>query len=392
MQGRADSDVHDVPRHERRVGSASPYVTFATRIASALPRGRSLPEGVWHRRHRAVIAILWLHVLGLGIFALATGKSLDHALLEAAFVAAPTLVASWSLLGRSARASAASFALVTASGVLVHLSGGFVEAHFHFFVVIGILALYQDWAPFLLAVGYVVVHHAVFGVLDPDSVFNHPAARENPALWSLIHGAFVLAASAVSLVTWRFVEYQTLHDPLTDLPNRALFNERLGRAVARAARSRASVAVLFVDLDDFKSVNDRLGHDAGDHVLRAIGERLQASIRSTDTVARLGGDEFALLLEGLDDPDDPARVAERVAAALTEPIELESGRVAIAASIGISVNHAGTVTDSELLRSADDAMYRAKRADRPRHAQFGPEAVPLIAGIAFDSHGGFATG
>ena len=359
-------------------------------LASLLPRGRTLPDRVWLRRHRAVLVILWLHVVGLGIFAIWTGKSLDHAAVEMALVAVPTLLASWDRLGRSVRASVASFGLVTASGVLVHLSGGYVEAHFHFFVVVGILALYQDWAPFLLAIGYVVGHHAVFGILDPDSVFNHPAARANPVLWSLIHGSFVLAASAASLVAWRFVEHQSLHDPLTDLPNRALFGERLAQAVARAARKGSAVAVLFVDLDDFKSVNDQLGHDAGDEVLRTIGERLRASVRTGDTVARLGGDEFAVLLESLADQHEPSRIAQRVAARLTAPLDLGAGRVAIAASIGISVNAAGTVTDRELLRGADHAMYRAKRDDRPRRAKFGKDAVPLIAGIALDTHSGLA--
>jgi diguanylate cyclase (GGDEF)-like protein len=360
------------------------------RLLSILPSGRTLSDRVWVRRHRAVVWLLWLHVIGLGAFAVAVGMTLDHAAVEMTLVAAPTTLASWSRLGRSVRATAASFGLVTASAVLVHLSGGYVEAHFHFFVVVGILALYQDWAPFLLAVGYVVAHHAFFGIVEPNSVFNHPAARENPVLWSLIHGAFVLAASAASLVAWRFVEHQSLHDPLTDLPNRALFADRLARAVARAARNGSAVAVLFLDLDDFKSVNDRLGHDAGDEVLRAVGDRLKSCVRSGDTAARLGGDEFALLLENLADPDEPARVAERVAHALTQPLELEMGRVAIAASIGISVNHAGTVTENDLLRNADHAMYRAKREERVRHAQFGPDVVPLRAGIAFDAHSGLA--
>lgn len=379
-------------RDEHPAKSRASILSAIRRLVSVLPRGRTLPERVWIRRHRAVVWILWLHVIGLGAFALAVGKSPDHAALEVALVAAPTLLASWSMLGRSVRASAASFGLVTASAVLVHLSGGYVEAHFHFFVVVGVLALYQDWAPFLLAIGYVVAHHSFFGIVDPDTVFNHPAARENPVLWSLIHGAFVLAASVASLVAWRFVEFQSLHDPLTELPNRALFADRLARAAARAARNGSAIAVLFVDLDDFKSVNDRLGHDAGDNVLRAIGDRLKSCIRTGDTVARLGGDEFAMLLEGLDDPGEPALVADRVARALTQPLDLETGRIAIAASIGISVNQAGTATDDYLLQKADHAMYQAKRDERSRRAQFGPDVVPLRAGIAFDAHSGLALG
>ena len=361
------------------------------RLISALPRGRTLPERTWVRRHRTVVALLWLHVFGLAAFAIASGTAFVHVALEMMLIAAPTLLASWTRLGRSLRATAASFALVTSSAVLVHISGGYIEAHFHFFVVVGVLALYQDWGPFLIAVGYVVVHHAVLGVLAPESVFNHPAAREQPVLWSLIHGSFVLAASGASLVAWRFVEHQSLHDPLTELPNRALFADRLASAVKRAARTRRAVAVLFVDLDDFKSVNDRLGHDAGDQVLRAIGHRLASSVRARDTVARLGGDEFAVLVEDLADTDEPAAVADRVARVLTQPLELETGRVAIAASIGISVTRAGTLSQDDLLRQADHAMYRAKREERTRRAQFGPDVVPLRAAIAFEAHGGTAS-
>src|SRR5205807_9378461 len=121
---------------------------------------------------------------------------------------------------RRLSSATAALGLVVSSALIVHLSGGVIEAHFHFFVMVGILTLYQDWQPFLLAIGFVVVHHAVLGTLDPSAVYNHPEAVAHPFKWALIHGAFVLAASAASVVAWRLNEEQAFKDSLTHLPNR----------------------------------------------------------------------------------------------------------------------------------------------------------------------------
>jgi diguanylate cyclase (GGDEF)-like protein/PAS domain S-box-containing protein len=152
--------------------------------------------------------------------------------------------------------------------------------------------------------------------------------------------------------------HQALHDELTGLANRSLFRDRLGHALARGTRGRRTTAVLFLDLDDFKAVNDRLGHAAGDRLLVAIGGRLRGSTRAEDTVARLGGDEFAVIVE----EDDPAAIevaAARVLAGLAAPVVLEQGEIVIRASIGIAVG-LGAEGGDELLRRADIAMYAAK--------------------------------
>jgi diguanylate cyclase len=361
------------PLERRALGAravASPrYV--GRRLRDALPRGRLLPESVWEGRHRAIVTILWLHVIGLAAFALLTGHTPLEALASSSPVAFLTLAASVRPLSRGLRSCAASLGLVTASAVLVHLSGGYIEAHFHFFVVLGVLALYQDWAPFLIAIGYVIVHHALVGIVDPNGVFNHPGAKENPALWALIHGAFVLAASSVNIVTWRFVEHQSLHDPLTNLPNRALFADRLAAALKRASRSATSVGVLFIDLDDFKAVNDRLGHAAGDEMLRQIAARIRAGLRSTDTAGRLGGDEFGALIEDVATPSDVEAVAGRVAAMLRPPTELAGEVVHISASIGVSTARGPGHLTEEVLRRADNAMYAEKRRRQDRRVRFG---------------------
>src|ERR687893_753607 len=120
------------------------------------------------------------------------------------------LVAADLTVGRRARSAAAVLGLITASAVIVHLSGGVVEAHFHFFVMIGVITLYQDWLPFGLALGYVIVHHGLLGALRPTDVYNHPAAWQHPWKWALIHGGFVLAASIAYLVNWRLSESQAV--------------------------------------------------------------------------------------------------------------------------------------------------------------------------------------
>src|SRR5829696_1223395 len=172
--------------------------------------GQLLTPEVWARRHRGIVWLLWLHVGGVVVFALLRGKSLGHALTEVTPMVVAALAASLPALGRRARSTAAVLGLVTASAVIVHLSGGVIEAHFHFFVMIRVITLYQDWLPFGLALGYVVVHHSVLGLLDPHGVFNHEAALRSPWKWALIHGAFVLGASVACLVNWRLSERQAV--------------------------------------------------------------------------------------------------------------------------------------------------------------------------------------
>jgi diguanylate cyclase (GGDEF)-like protein/PAS domain S-box-containing protein len=153
--------------------------------------------------------------------------------------------------------------------------------------------------------------------------------------------------------------HQAFHDSLTGLANQALFRDRVEHAATLLQRNGGHLAVLFVDLDDFKTVNDSLGHSAGDALLRIVSERLTSCLRVGDTAARLGGDEFAVLLDSLDDPDYAIDVADRILAALQEPVVLELLRVSATASIGIAFGSVGIGCD-ELLRNADLAMYTAK--------------------------------
>jgi diguanylate cyclase (GGDEF)-like protein/PAS domain S-box-containing protein len=402
---------------------------------------------------------------------------------------------------------------MAASGVLVHLSNGSIEMHFHFFVMVGVVALYQDWLPFLVAISFVVLHHGIMGVLEPASVYNHNAAQRNPWKWASIHGGFILAMSAVGIASWRlneslqkhalerevklaealslltatldstadgilvvdlegqimsfnqrFVElwripeeilttrddsqalgfvlsqvedpdafvakiqelyaqpdalsedtiafldgriferlsmpqrvegktvgrvwsfrdaterkrlenelsHQAFHDSLTGLANQALFRDRVDHALARKARGPVDLAVLFVDLDDFKTVNDSLGHTAGDEMLVAVADRLRECLRTSDSAARLGGDEFAVLLEDLDAEDEADQVAQRLLSSLQDPFPIYGHDVVLSASIGIAFADAATSCD-QLLRNADLAMYTAKRRGKDRFETYRSE-------------------
>jgi diguanylate cyclase (GGDEF)-like protein/PAS domain S-box-containing protein len=205
--------------------------------------------------------------------------------------------------------------------------------------------------------------------------------------WMLVRGAAVrdeaekayrLAGSQTDITERKLAEekllYDALHDGLTGLPNRSLFMDRLGQVLAfQQRRSDYRFAVLFLDLDRFKTVNESLGHMQGDVLLVQVAKRLQAMARPGDTVARLGGDEFALLLGDFTDPEEPQRAAERAQEALSAPYDLDGTEVFVTASIGVAVGTPEYSRPEELLRDADTAMYRAKDLGRARHAVFHPD-------------------
>jgi diguanylate cyclase (GGDEF)-like protein/PAS domain S-box-containing protein len=168
------------------------------------------------------------------------------------------------------------------------------------------------------------------------------------------------------------LRYRAFHDPLTGLANRPLFADRVAHALARARRTGKLAAVIFVDLDDFKIVNDTLGHSAGDGLLVAVANRLAGSVRSADTAARLGGDEFALLLEDVDSMDDLERIAAALTDTLALPYTLTDGTTRATASVGIATSAESGDVD-EMLRHADLAVYAAKAAGRRQWCRFQPE-------------------
>lgn len=167
--------------------------------------------------------------------------------------------------------------------------------------------------------------------------------------------------------------HNAMHDMLTGLPNRALFLEHLRRAMGRSLFRKSSFAVLFLDFDGFKLINDSLGHAAGDELLKTISSRLQSILRGNDIVARLGGDEFTILLDELSEPQDFLNVVNRIQQMFTEPLDLEGREVFISASIGIALQNEKYLSPEEILRDADIAMYRAKSAGKARYEIFNQE-------------------
>ena len=612
------------------------------KLRSALPTGQTLPKEAWERRHRWMLASLWLQMAGIAAYSLLRGYGLGHTVTHLLPMLATTLLAASGRLTRRLRSVAAAFAMLTGAAIAVHISGGLIEAHFYFFVVIVVLSLYEDWLPFLLAIGYVVIHHGLIGTIDPSGVYaaGSPGVT-NPWQTAGVHGAFIAAAGAAAVIGWRlnedvreaarrsqeqfrrsfeeapigmalcdasgvtiaanqslcatlgysrdellgshftalahpddversraalraldngrqevsleqrylnsdgetvwasvhvsklvepggedrfivqaqdvtarkradeeaairssqqqgllalgrvalssekldnlfrkaielvaenleaeqvrvieyiesdsgpqphlaadlagaprskgltltaaeraaasagqvvaldreaattirdqggrtfgvlsargageafsgqdlgFVEavahvlsgavqrhrseeelrYQSLHDPLVGLPNRVLLLDRVERALQRLGRHEGSIAVIFLDLDRFKLINDSLGHEAGDQLLQAVVPRLRGVLRENDTLARFGGDEFVVLCEELDDSTEAMVLAGRLHQAFKEPFAIGDQVHSVNASLGVAVGcaeHRGCA--EELIRDADAAMYRAKAA------------------------------
>ena len=171
------------------------------------------------------------------------------------------------------------------------------------------------------------------------------------------------------------------HDALTGLPNRSFFTEQLRQAMARAKRAGRLAGLLFFDLDRFKPVNDRLGHECGDRLLQSVAKRVKALVREEDTVARLGGDEFGVLLESLSRPADAIPTASKILRALGRPFPLDSQQARVSASIGIAVYPDDGASAGKLLARGDRAMYRAKRSGGDQYRFWrGPRALTARAG------------
>jgi diguanylate cyclase (GGDEF)-like protein/PAS domain S-box-containing protein len=480
-------------------------------VRRALPRGRTLPDEAWASRHRAMLWLLWGHVAVLPVFSLLRGLGLVAAVGWVTPIALAGLAGTLEAAGRRARSVAVVFGLLTASAVLVNAWDGQIEGHFHFFVMIAVLALYEDWLPFGLAVAYVVAEHGTLGAISPHSVYNHEG---NPWAWAAIHGLFVLGAVAASVVTWRLNEdlrarlnqahlraqetskrfqlafesrvsgmalvdpdghyvrvnralceitgfteqellsrtfqsithpdhlrsdadqyrallagtidlheaekryvhrdghevwvevgvtavrdddgavkyfitqvhdittrrrveeelaHRALHDPLTGLPNRALFVDRLAHALVRLRRHAGTIAVLYIDLDRFKLVNDGMGHSVGDAVLQEAARRLSGAARAEDTVARFGGDEFTILCENAG-AAEAQLVAERVLGSFSGPFTQDGGEFYLSGSVGIRISSDPGVSPDSLLRDADVALYAAKQHGRDRVEVFDADA------------------
>ena len=198
---------------------ATVVVRALKRLWAFVPSGGSLPEHVWRTRQRFLVGLTWFHVAVIAMAGVVLGYRWDftasgvfrqgtilHPIGEALIVAMFAAIASWPRANRTVQATSIGFGLMSASAILVHLSGGYIEFHFHFFVMLAFLALFQDWIPYLLAVAFVALHHGVVGVLWPRDVYNHEAAVNAPWTWAGIHAFFVLCSCMGSVIAWRFTE------------------------------------------------------------------------------------------------------------------------------------------------------------------------------------------
>jgi diguanylate cyclase (GGDEF)-like protein/PAS domain S-box-containing protein len=473
-------------------------------LFARLPQGKTLPPEVWRTRHRFMLGVIWLQLAGLTVASLVLHESagaMTFGLLPILVCASAAALPTGS---RRLRGSMVAFAALYCSAALVNLAHGATEAHFHFFVMVAMLASYEEWVPYLLAIGFVVVDHGLIGVFDPRAVYSNPSAIASPWKWALIHGGFVVALSTVNVISWRlnedvraaaadalertrrseaefrdafedapigmaivdlngrfervnralgqvtgFAPEQLLemrlsdiaiehdepasassteraasecqlvqadgsrgwgllqrsiardangdpshvlvqlldltsrkqaelqlahaaeHDVLTGLPNRAYFERRAHMAIAALGDGRA-LALLFVDLDNFKVINDSLGHDAGDRLLVLVADRLRGVLRPDDVLARFGGDEFVILLPDTDEQGATA-TANRLRAELGRPCDLQGQRRFITASVGLTLSDRVDVSASDLLRDGDAAMYRAKISGKDSHVLFDPK-------------------
>ena len=365
--------------------------TLRNALLEWLPRGGTVPHESWESRHRWVVRILAVQCVGLVIFALVTGHGLGEALWEALPATLMAVLATSEKFGKTLRSALAAMGLMVISTGLVHLSGGYIESHFHFFVMIPIVALYESWIPFALSVSLVLVHHGVAGSLSPGSIFNHPAGQAHPWVWGGVHALAIFAACLGAVVNWKAQErlreaearmagrlvHQANHDPLTGLPSRALFVDRLEQALLLGEREDRTTSVLMLDMDGFKEVNDVFGHGNGDLVLIEVARRLVDRVRPHDTVTRMGGDEYAVLLVGID-AEQAEETSRRLADALGRPFDLGGVHVDLEVSIGIATGGPGDDA-ATVMRKADTAMYHAKE-QRLGRAHFSEDNPMLVGG------------
>jgi diguanylate cyclase (GGDEF)-like protein len=373
--------------------TAVEHMGVLDRLRRILPEGQTLPDENWRHRHHALVAILFVEAVGLTIFAVFQGYSLFHSFAHVAVLVPLGIMALLIESNRRLASILVSIGLVTAAAALVHVWHGAIEAHFLFFVTIVLLALYEDWLPFLIAAAYVVIHHGLTGVIDPSAVYNHPDAIAHPWKWAGIHGAFVAAAGAAAIAAWRLnedvraeareayrqaqesaakLDYQAHHDSLTGLPNRRSLFADLEEGLPAATADRPILLTMF-DLNGFKDYNDTFGHPAGDALLTRVGKCLEDALGERATAYRMGGDEFCTIAW-------PGHAEQQSVPAIASEALSERGEsFVVTASFGSVAVPDEAETVETAMRKADERMYVRKGLDS--RASAGRQSADVLLKI-----------
>lgn len=348
-------------------------IRINTRVRALLPQGGRLPEADWRRRHRGLVAFLWVNIVTVAAFSAASGQyGALHNLGHIGSLVPLALLANSTRLSRKLRAVLVSLGLMTAAALFVHMTNGLLETHFYFFVLVVLLTIYEEWAVFLVAVGYVLLHHGVMGMVDPRGVFDRPEEWANPWKWAAIHAVYVAMAGVAGIVAWRLNENvrQSMADvqdelavisetdSLTGLGNRRKLIADLESHLSRSEE----IVLVMLDLDGFKAYNDWFGHGAGDSLLARLGHRLTVNLGEHGNAYRPGGDEFCVIAPASSDTQASLE-------ALSVDAMYERGELfTISASSGSALMTQETTTVSETLRLADQRMYASKHSRRPAPA------------------------
>jgi diguanylate cyclase (GGDEF)-like protein len=276
------------------------------------------------------------------------------------------------------------------SGLLIHLTGGRIETHFHIFGSLAFLAFYLDWQVLVLASVVIAVDHLLRALFLPFSVFGSDSVELGRWLehlgWVVFCDVFLIFACrsgrrTLRELATRHVEREELlkrahYDPLTGLPNRSLLSLKISESISRASSAETGFSCLYIDLDRFKDINDQLGHNAGDTILRMVAERMKSRMTGEIFLARLSGDEFAALVpHSRAEPDRCEAFARSILRSLLQPFVLGGREWVLGASIGISSYPRDGQDEAELLASSDRAMYRVKRSGRNGLLVYSPAGL-----------------
>lgn len=336
-----------------------------------------------------LLAAEWLGLMGAALIVSPRtwtgGESRVHPHVWAAVLAGPAFILpaiAIALLNRGTRLTrhVVAAAQMLVSILLIDVTGGRIETHFHIFGSLAFLAFYRDWPVVITASAITAIDHAVRGVWWPQSVYGvltvSPWRWVEHAWWVAFEDFFLIIAARRSLgEMWMVAAAQARlhegahHDVLTGLPNRRLMQERFDSATAADVRR----AVLFIDLDKFKLANDTLGHTIGDKLLKLVACRLGAIVTGDDILARIGGDEFLVLLDGISGEQEARRMALRLLDAMGTPFEIEGHHLLLSASVGISLSPEHGTDLATLQERADQAMYAAKSWGRNQCATYSLE-------------------